>query len=79
MIHDGARELIAAAVGAELAELLARYENVRLLDGRRAVVRNGWLPGREILTTVGSVAVQVPKVRDRAGGGVKFNSALVPP
>ena len=33
----------------------------------------------EILTTVGPVAVQVPKVRDRSGAGVKFNSALAPP
>ena len=50
-----------------------------LIDGRRAVVRNGYLPAREILTTVGPVAVQVPKVRDRSGAGVKFNSALAPP
>ena len=50
-----------------------------LIDGRRAVVRNGYLPAREILTTVGPVEVQVPKVRDRTGSGVKFNSALAPP
>ena len=31
------------------------------------------------MTAVGPVAVTVPKVRDRSGGGVKFNSALVPP
>ena len=50
-----------------------------LIDGRRAVVRNGYLPAREILTTVGAVEVQVPKVRDRSGSGVKFNSVLAPP
>ena len=27
---------------------------------------------------MGAVAVQVPKVRDRSGSGVKFNSALLP-
>ena len=43
------------------------------------VVRNGDLPEREVLTAVGPVAVRVPKVRDRSGSGVKFNSALVPP
>jgi transposase-like protein len=43
------------------------------------VVRNGHLPEREILTAVGPVAVEVAKVRDRSGAGVKFNSALVPP
>lgn len=43
------------------------------------MVRNGYLPAREILTSVGPVEVQVPKVRDRSGGGVKFNSTLAPP
>jgi putative transposase len=43
------------------------------------VVRNGYLPQREILTAVGPVEVRVPKVRDRSGSGVKFNSGLVPP
>lgn len=32
-----------------------------------------------MLTTVGPVEVRVPKVRDRSGAGVKFNSTLVPP
>lgn len=49
-----------------------------MLDGRRAVVRNGHLPEQEVLTAVGPVAVQVPKVRDRGGAGMKFNSARVP-
>lgn len=33
------------------------------------MVRNGYLPEREILTPVGAVSVRVPKVRDRAGAG----------
>lgn len=32
-----------------------------------------------MLTGLGSVTVKVPKVRDRSGAGVKFNSAIVPP
>jgi transposase-like protein len=79
LIRRGAREVIQQAIEAELAQLLDQYENVKTLTGRRAVVRNGHLPEREVLTAVGPVAVQVPKVRDRSGAGVKFNSALVPP
>jgi hypothetical protein len=71
--------MLQRAVEAELEEFLARFDSVSLLDGRRAVVRNGHLPEREILTAVGPVAVEVPKVRDRSGAGVKFNAALVPP
>ncbi len=72
LIRRGAREVIQQAVEAELAQLLEHYENVKTLTGQRAVVRNGYLPGREVLTAVGPVAVQVPKVRDRSGSGVKY-------
>lgn len=42
-------------------------------------MRNGYLPEREVVTAIGQVAVKVPKVRDRSGSGVKFNSNIVPP
>jgi len=79
LIRRGAREIIQQAIETELAQLLEHYENVKTLTGQRAVVRNGYLPEREVLTAVGPVPVTVPKVRDRSGTGVKFNSALVPP
>jgi putative transposase len=79
LVRRGAREIIQRAIEAEVQLLLEQYDDVQLLDGRRAVVRNGTLPEREILTAVGPVTVQVPKVRDRSGSGVKFNSALAPP
>ena len=79
LLRQGARQIIHQVIEAELKELLAEYANVKTLEGRQAVVRNGYLPGREILTAAGPVAVQVPKIRDRTGSGVKFNSALVPP
>lgn len=48
-------------------------------DGHQAVVRNGYLPERTIQTGLGDIPVKVPKVRDRGGNGIKFNSKLVPP
>jgi phage gp29-like protein len=41
-------------------------------------VRNGHLPERNILTSLGPVAVHVPKARDRAARGRGFRSSLVP-
>jgi putative transposase len=79
LIRRGARQVIQQAIEAELAQLLEQYENVKTLHGQRAVVRNGYLPEREVLTGAGPVAVRVPKVRDRSGSGVKFHSAIVPP
>lgn len=79
LIRSGARQIISAAVEAELAQLLEQYNDLKDARGRRAVVRNGYLPERTVQTGVGDVAVKVPKVRDRSGSGVKFNSALLPP
>ncbi|MBU2837802.1 IS256 family transposase, partial [Acidithiobacillus thiooxidans] len=67
------------AIEAEVAVLLEEFATVRMVDGRQAVVRNGHLPEREILTALGPVPVKVPKVRDRSGSGIKFNSVLAPP
>jgi transposase-like protein len=79
LLKTGARALIQQAVEAELQAFLDGYTKVTDLLGRQTVVRNGYLPEREIVTGVGNVAVKIPKVRDRSGGGVKFNSTLVPP
>ena len=79
LVRRGARDILQRAIEAEVEQLLEEFAGVSLMDGRRAVVRNGHLPAREILTAVGPVEIQVPKVRDRSGSGVKFNSALAPP
>ena len=76
LLRSGARELIAQAVEAELLE---QHASNRLPDGRRAVVRNGYLPVCTVQTGIGDVEIKVPKVRDRCGSGVRFNSALLPP
>ena len=79
LIRQGARDLIAQAVETELESLLKQCADVKTPDGRRAVVRNGHLPKRTVQTGVGDVEVQVPKVRDRSGSGIRFNSHLLPP
>lgn len=79
LLRTGAKGLIQQAIEAELAELLARYAGQRDEWGRRLVVRNGYLPEREILTGVGPVPVKVPKVRSRTDEAVVFRSSLVPP
>jgi len=79
LLRTGAKRLIQQAIEAELAEMLARYEGQKDEKGRRAVVRNGYLPEREILTGVGPVPVKVPKVRSRGEETVVFRSSLVPP
>lgn len=79
LLKNGARALIQKAIEEELQAFLNPYDKVTDLEGRKTVVRNGYLPEREVLTGLGAIPVRVPKVRDRSGGGVKFNSSLVPP
>ena len=79
LLRTGARRLIEAAVGAEFEECLSGFADERLPDGRRRVVRNGHLPRRDILTGIGAVEVEVPKLRSRSGSSVPFRSSLVPP
>jgi transposase-like protein len=79
LVRRGARQIIAQAVETELQEFLQQYQDLKDNQGRHAVVRNGYLPPRTIVTGVGEVEIQVPKVRDRSGSGIKFNSLLLPP
>ena len=78
LLRQGARQLIAQAVEAELQAYLGQH-NSPMQDGKSAIIRNGYLPERDIQTGLGAVPVKIPKVRDRSGNGNKFNSMLVPP
>ena len=78
LLRHGAQQMLKHAVEAELAEFLGEHAQRRDERGRAAVVRNGHLPEREILTGIGPVAVQVPKVRSRIEEAVVFRSSLVP-
>jgi putative transposase len=79
MLRQGAQELISKAVQAELDVFLSQYEDLTDAEGRKSVVRNGYLPEREIMTGIGEVAIKVPRTRDRSGQGIRFRSELLPP
>ena len=69
-------QLISQAVEAEFQDLLRAHAGRRTEEGKAGVVRNGYLPAREIQTGIGPVTVQIPKVRSKMGEPV-FRSALV--
>jgi len=79
LLRTGAEQLVYQAVEAELLELLAEHSDRRTESGHAGVVRNGYLPERELQTGVGPVTARVPKVRTKTGEPVTFRSALVPP
>jgi transposase-like protein len=79
LLKEGARKMLASAIEVEVAAFIQQHSPLITEDGKAAVVRNGYLPKRPIQTGLGDLEVQVPKVRDRSGTGIKFNSGLVPP
>jgi transposase-like protein len=79
LLRSGARKLITDAVEAELQQILSQYASLKNECGHQQIVRNGYLPEREIQTGIGPIKVKVPKIRDKSGQGIKFNSILLPP
>lgn len=79
LLLAGAQKLIYQAVEAELYECLGHHADRRTEAGHAGVVRNGYLPERELQTGLGPVTVKIPKVRAKTGEPVTFQSALVPP
>jgi hypothetical protein len=65
ILRTGAQKMLKAAIEQEVLDYVS--DRVDIIDelGRRLVVRNGSLPEREILTGVGPVAVNQPRVRDK--------------
>lgn len=79
LLRTGARGLIMQAVQAEMDAFIANYQDLKMPDDRQVVVRNGYLPEREVMTGIGPVAIRMPKSRDRSSQGICFNSSLIPP
>ena len=80
--RDGARQMLQAALQAEVESFLAGHADLTDGEGRRRVVRNGFLPEREVQTGIGPIKAQVPRVRDRdesAEERIRFSSRIVPP
>jgi putative transposase len=77
VLRRGAGTLLQQAVEAEVAEVIARFQELKDERGRQRVVRNGHLPERRVQTGIGELPVKAPRVRDRAGE-LKFNSSILP-
>src|SRR5262249_30247362 len=81
VLRQGAQQLLAQAIEAEVADWIDRHCHCLDGSGRRQVVRNGHLPERTITTGVGAVEVKQPRVHDRRPPAERerFASAILPP
>ena len=83
ILQQGAQQMLASAIENEVADYLEGHADQRDENGRRLVVRNGYLPAREIQTGIGQVAVRQPRVHDKRvdeqGQHQRFTSQILPP
>ena len=81
IIREGARQMLQAAIDAEVHAFIERHHDRRDEQGRRLVVKNGSLPSREILTGAGAIEVQQGRVRDNSPdyeNRVHFSPSVLP-
>ncbi|GAY17211.1 IS256 family transposase [Mycolicibacter sp. MYC123] len=83
IVRDGARQMLAAALQAEVAAYVDAHAGEVDDNGRRLVVRNGYHHERDILTAAGAVTVTAPRVNDKridavTGERQRFSSAILP-
>ena len=80
--REGAQRMLQSAIEEEVNEFLLAHDNRRDENGNRLVVRNGYLPAREVVTGAGKLRVEQPRVRDKSsdvGSRVRFTSKILPP
>ena len=81
LAREGARKLLAQALEAEVDEFLQKHQDKIGIDGRRQVVRNGYMPARQLVTGIGPVRIRQPRLDDRQlkeGIEGRFNSQILP-
>lgn len=83
VVRDGARQMLAAALQAEVAAYVKAHAHELDEDGHRLVVRNGHHQPREVTTASGAVPVTAPRVNDKrvdeaTGERARFASAILP-
>jgi len=61
LLREGAREWLSKAVEAELYSFLKTYEDHQV-DGKAAIIRNGYLPARTIQTGLAMLMLKHPRV-----------------
>jgi putative transposase len=83
LVRDGARQMLATALQAEVAAYIDAHADALDEHGHRLVVRNGQHAEREVSTAAGAVPVRAPRVNDKrvdavTGERCRFSSAILP-
>jgi transposase-like protein len=83
VLHKGAQKMLQVAIEIEVQQYIEKHQEELDEHGHRIVVRNGYLPERELLTGIGPVKVKQPRIDDRKlrkknEGTEGFSSSILP-
>ena len=77
IIRDRARKMLQSAIENEVIEFIENNKCQKDEKGHRLIVRNGYLPKRNIQSGIGDISIKQPRVRDKAKN-IKFTGTLLP-
>jgi len=79
--RSGAQKVLQIALENEVEEYIQRHSNLKDSQGKRAVVKNGYMRQRNIVTGMGPLTIKQPRVDDRNLGihnSQRFTSNILP-
>jgi transposase-like protein len=81
ILRQGCTRILKEALEVEIRTFIEHYKHLKDDQGKQRIIRNGYLPEREVQTGIGQVAVCVPRSRDQDANGkpIRFHSVLLPP
>ena len=81
LAREGARRLLAQAMEVEVAQFVEKHQNKVDAQGVHQVVRNGYMPARDLVTGIGAIMIRQPRLDDRVLKETeeeRFNSQILP-
>ncbi len=82
LVRQGAQKMLQYAIETEVENFIESYKDQVDENGYRLVVKNGHYDSRDILTSIGKIPIQQPRVDDRklrqTTGVEGFSSTILP-
>ena len=79
--RQGAQKMLQLALENEVEEFIQKHSCLKGENGNKAVIKNGYMPQREILTGMGPLPIKQPRIDDRNLKGYlvdRFTSNILP-
>ena len=80
--RQGAQKMLQLALENEVEEFILKHSSLKDENGKKVVIKNGYMPQRDIVTGMGPLAITQPRIDDRnlkgCLDGARFTSNILP-